>query len=942
MIIMKRLYSFITALLVLSGCLSSLVAQQPGQQLPIDPNVRHGKLSNGLTYFIRHNQLPKERADFYIVQKVGSMLEEENQRGLAHFLEHMAFNGSTNLPEYTMREYTETIGMRFGENLNAYTAFDETVYMLMNAPIQRETVIDSCLLILHDWSGFLSLTDSMVEKERGIIREEWRRGQDAQARIWEQQLPAIYPESRYGHRMPIGTIDVINNFKPDELRDYYHKWYRPDLQAIVVVGDIDVDQIEKKIQTLFADIPAHENPAERVYFPVPDNDEPLVSVATDKEESNTILRIFYKHDVLPTEVKNTQMGFMVEYMKNIASQIMDERYSEILQKANPPFIYAGSVDANFMVSQTKDAWMNVALLKPGEIESAMNTLVNESQRMKQFGFTPSEYERAKSNLLKSYESAYNERDKQQTRTYMQEITAHFSKGEPMPGIEVEYAMMQEIAAAIPVEVVNQFIQQVITDKNLVITLSGPEKEGLTYPSEAELLAMYNKALELPVEPYVETLSNEPLIPELPAPGKITKEIKDPLFDATVWELSNGIKVVLKHTELKKDQVIMTATSPGGTSLFGDEEALNLKMINSVISLGGLGNFSATDLSKAMSGKNASCRISLGQDSEDVNGSASPAEADLKALFELIYLNFTSLRQDDEAYQSLEGRIKSQLETYKLNPMSAFTDSINIAMYGDNPRTKQIQVEDFDKISYPKTLNMVKERFADASDFVFTFVGNIDTETMRPLVEQYLASLPALNRKDAANEANAVTPRASKFINHFKKEMETPKSSVLLTYTGKLEYNQENRVLSQVLKQILDIVFRTEIREKEGATYTIGTGVSISKFPKGSSLLQVSFETDPELQEKTLAIIHRELDKMMKEGPNADDFKRTMDNIHKRYDESLQNNSYWLNVLDTYYTDGVDNHTNYLPLLDSITPEKIQAFSKKLLEQDNLIEVVMHP
>lgn len=603
---------FLSLFLLSFFCLFQLAAQQQElQPLPIDPQVRYGKLPNGLTYYIRHNEQPKERADFYIAQNVGSMLEEENQRGLAHFLEHMAFNGSKNFPNKGMDDFTQSIGMRMGENFNAYTSFDETVYMIMNAPVTRESVVDSCLLILHDWSGFITLADSAIDKERGVIREEWRTRQDAQARIWEQQLPKIYPDSRYAHRMPIGTIDVIDNFKPDELRDYYHKWYRPDLQAIIIVGDINVDQVETAVKRIFADIPAPVNAAPRPLFEVPDNDMPLISVATDKEASNTILSISYKHDKMPQDMYGTIAGLVKDYIQSVAATMMNERFNEMVQKANPPSAAAQASDGDFMISKTKGAWSVAALVKDNEVDSAMNALVTETQRVKQFGFTPSEYDRARINVLKQYESLYNDRDKQRNSTFTKEYVRHFTEGGYIPGIETEYALISQVAQAVPVEQVNKYIQDMIGDTNIVISLTGPEKEGLAYPTDEELLRDFMKAQQIPVEPYRETLSDEPLIPSLPAPGKITESKEDPLFGATVLTLSNGIKVVLKHTDFKKDEIQMTATSPGGSTLFGNKDIDNLKVFNEVIELGGLGNFSATDLGKMLAGKKVSCSTSLG-------------------------------------------------------------------------------------------------------------------------------------------------------------------------------------------------------------------------------------------------------------------------------------------------------------------------------------------
>lgn len=495
-------YSDLISLLfcLLLSSITTLFAQQELELLPIDPNLRYGKLPNGLTYYIRHNDLPEERADFYLVQNTGSIQEEDNQRGLAHFLEHVAFNGSTNFPEKGMERFTESIGMKMGENLNAYTCFDEAVYMLRNVPATREEVIDSCLLILHDWSGFLALTDSMIEKERPIIREEWRTGQDVQTRLWEQQLPKLFPDSRYGHRLPIGTIDVIDHFRPEELRSYYHKWYRPDLQAVIIVGAIDAERIENKLKKMFADIPAPESPARREEAEVPDTDIPLVSIAADKEVSNLTLHLFYKHDRMPRELESTLMGLVKEYIQRVSSAMINERFDELAQQADPPFIHAEAGDGNYMVARTKEAWTTTAITGKGEIEPTLSALVKETERLRQHGFTASEYERARMNVLKAYETAYNERNNQRNGAYVQEYVNHFTRGGYLPGIEMEYTLVNRIASDVPVAQVNKYVQDMIDEDNFVISLTGPDKEGIVYPTEEALLIAFFKARLEAVEP----------------------------------------------------------------------------------------------------------------------------------------------------------------------------------------------------------------------------------------------------------------------------------------------------------------------------------------------------------------------------------------------------------------------------------------------------------
>ncbi|MDR1980951.1 MAG: insulinase family protein [Tannerellaceae bacterium] len=920
-------------------CTTHLVAQQ-AVQLPVDPKVRYGKLDNGLTYYIRHNEMPKERADFYIAQNVGAVLEEENQRGLAHFLEHMAFNGSTHFPGNGITEYTESIGMRMGENLNAYTGFDETVYMLMDAPVAKEGVVDSCLLILHDWSGFLALTDSAIEKERKIIHEEWRTGQNATARMWEQQLPKICAGSRYANRMPIGSIDVIDHFNPEELRAYYRKWYRPDLQAIIVVGNVDVDQVEERIKTLFADIPAPVNPAVRELFPVPDNDEPLVSVATDREASRIALSLYYKHDKLSREERGTITGFLYHYIQNVTAMMINERFNEIIQKADPPFVYAGASDGNFLMAKTKGAWTAVAIAKDETIGKALDALVVEMERMKQYGFTSSEYERARANILKEYESAYNERENRKNSIYTREYTDHFTNGGYIPGIETEYTMISQIAPSIAVEQVNQYLKGIMGEKNVVISLTAPEKEGVAYPTEQELLERYTKALQTEVAPYEETLSGEALIPELPEPGKILETREDPLFGATVMTLGNGVKVVLKHTDFKKDEILMTATSPGGNSLFGDADISHLKVFNDVIRLGGLGNFSAVDLGKVLAGKKVQCTASLGMENEHMSGSTTPS--DLKTLLELVYLNFTVPRMDEAAYSSYVSRLKAQLQNAALNPMFSFGDSITQTAYNRDPRAIRVQPEDLDRISYQRIIEMYKERFADASDFVFTFVGNLDKEEVRPLIEQYLATLPSLKRKEEANPENTPAIRKGQHVNRFNRQMETPKASVINLYSGTMDYTPENVITISFLKQVLDIVYTEKVREEQGGTYGVQTYAQIASFPKGQTILQIYFDTDPAKREGMNAIVRDELSRIVESGLRQEDFKKTKDNMLKRHAENLQENSYWLGVLNHYYYNDMDFHTQYLSTLEAITPEKVQAFAGQFLRQGNSVEVVMEP
>ncbi len=927
-------------ILLLALVLFSLtaVAQQNPPQ-PIDPNVRKGTLGNGLTYYVRQNKLPENRADFYIAQKVGSMMEEDSQAGLAHFLEHMAFNGTKNYPGKTMLDYLQDNGIKFGTNINAYTGFDETVYYISNVPTTNKHLVDSVLLVLHDWSSGILLEEDELEKERGVIREEWRTRGGAQSRLWEKMLPVMYKDSKYANRLPIGSIDVINNFKPEEIRAYYKKWYRPDLQGIIVVGDFDADEMEAKVKELFGKIPAPVNAAVREYYPVPDNDEPIVSIATDPEATRTQLLVFYKHDVLPDEIKLSQAGLIINYITSAASAMINERFQEIVQKPNAPFTMAYAYDGNYFVSKTKDAWTVVGGSADDKIEDAIAAMVRETERMKRFGFTASEYERARTNILKSYEDSYNNRDKERNSSYSQEYVQSFTNNEPIPGIEYEYNMINMIAPNIPVEAINQTIAQLIDDKNMVISVSGPEKEGLVYPTTDELVAVINSVKGENIEAYVEEVSNEPLIATPPTPGKITNVEKDEALGATVWTLQNGMKVVLKSTDFKDDQIIMTGSSVGGYSQYAVQDPINAGMMGNIMTLGGVGNFSATGLTKALAGKTASARPSISLTTQNFSGS-SPIK-DFETMLQLVYLYFTAPRSDDDAFQSFIQRLETQLKNQEAEPMVAFSDEVTKALYGDNPLTKRTKVEDLAKIDYKRIMEMYKQQFRNPGSFVFTFVGNIDEDKVKPVVEQYLASLPgqAVEGEFVQVPMNFTKGKSE---NIFQREMQNPKASVFIAATGNMERTQKNTMLMSIFDQILDIVYTEKIREDEGGTYGVSTRGGISRYPKGQTALQIMYDTDPAKMRDLNVIVHRELKEIAEKGPRVEDFNKVKEYMLKQYNENLKENSYWRNILDTKYFYGEDNHSNYLTILNTITTDDVKNFVKEFLSQDNEAIVVMMP
>ncbi len=933
---MKKLTLTLIAMLALSAIMTA----QQAMPVPFDQNVRHGKLENGLTYYIRHNEKPAQRANFYIAQKVGSILEEENQRGLAHFLEHMAFNGLEHFPKKAMLDYMERNGVKFGTNVNAWTSFEQTVYMLNNVPTTNPGLVDSCLLVLHDWSSFISLEDDEIESERGVILEEMRQGLDAQMRIYDKILPEIYPNSPYGVPMPIiGTEEVVAHFDHQFLRDYYNKWYRPDLQGIIIIGDIDVNQIENRLKEMFADIPAPVNPAERVYFPVADNAEPIVSIATDVEETNYNIMVSYKHDIVPFEERNDIQYWLKGYIDELVSTMYNNRMEELTQKANPPFIFGYGYYGTFFISNTKDAWTGLAYAKDKDgIDEALSAIVAENKRMQQYGFTASEFERAKADLMKHIENQYDERDKQETGRYFNPILAHFLTNEPLMGIENEYMLLGQILPSLPVEVINQYVPELIREDNIVITLTGPEKEGEVLPTKEELLAMFNKAKEVEVEPYTETVSDEPLIATLPVKGAIESKKHDDTFDATVLTLKNGVKVIYKPTTFKDDEVLMNAYSFGGFSAMDQSDPFTLQEINALATLGGVGNFSAIDLPKVLAGKKANVSPNISSFTEGMSGNCSAR--DLETMLQLTYLYFTSPRSDDEAFQSYITRTKAMVANIESDPNTAFRDNLMFALYDNHPLVKRMKAEDYDKVDYAKALKLYADRFKDANNFVFTFVGNIDPETFEPMIEQYIGSLNT-KKNDETWTANAPVITDKDVNCHYTKAMENPKVTCYMVYNGDMEYTHKNQMAMQALNDVMDIVYTEKIREDEGGTYGVGVNGYLSNRPKETFMFLIGFETNKDMYDKLMGIAKAELQNVANQGPRPEDLKKVKEFLVKKHAEDMENNRYWMNCIQTMDRDGYNPMQNYNDIINAITADDVANMAKAVLK-GYLKEVVQIP
>ena len=912
-------------------------APQSIPALPLDTAVRMGKLPNGLSYFIRHNAEPQARAEFYIVQRVGSMQEEDSQRGLAHFLEHIAFNGTKHFPGKGIDHFLEGIGASFGSNINAYTSFDETVYTLMNIPVPRKSVVDSCILILHDWSNSLSLEDKEIDAERGVIEEEWRSRDSGDARNQERLLELTFPGNKYGQRMPIGKMDIVRNFPYQVLRDYYKKWYRPDQQALVIVGDINVDEVEASIKRLFADIPAPVGAAERVYVPVENNDKPIVAIASDPEATQNLLSITYKQEVTPPEIRASILGVATNYVKHMITAMANERFGDITQKPNAPFLGASmDIGPLFGLAKTKDATGFGAAFKEGAWEPALKALTAEMVRIKKYGFNKSEYERARKDYLVNVKKLYNERNKRKNKAWAEEYVSYFTDGGTLMDIPSYYDLISKMSEQITLEQINGALAELLTEDNLVLMLSSVKKDGVKIPTEAEFLAAYETGIRQQVEPLKEAVSDQKLLDKLPMKGKVVKVLKDQKYGSTVWTLSNGVRVVLKKTDYKEDEILMSAQRGGGI-LSMTASPLDKKLVNQLSDLGGLGKFDVTALGKALAGRIASVSTNVSNLYDDISGSSS--KEDLETMLQLLYLSITAPRADQEAFKTWQEQTLAGLQAAKANPLSSLGDSVSRLLYPKNPERYPLTEAEVKEANYQRVLKLHHSHFATAEGFTYYFVGNIDEATLRPLVERYIASLPV--KKGVQHKApydKAVREIPGTHTKVYSKEMATPTGIAVNSLSVPTTSSHKGILIASTLSSILDQLYTKTIREDEGGTYGVSANVSLGRYPQPYYSMTVQFQTEPSKVEKLNALVFHGLEDIAKNGPSQDYFDKAIKNMEKEHSESLRRNGYWLSQLHHYYGQGLDLVTDFDQVRKSITPAEVQALAKQLIEAKNRITI----
>jgi zinc protease len=910
--------------------------------LPQDNNVRKGVLTNGLTYYIRHNSQTPHIADFYIAQRVGSILEEPRQRGLAHFLEHMAFNGTITFPGDSLHpgviKWCETVGIKFGQNLNAYTSVDQTVYNISSAPVIREGVVDSCLLILHDWSHDLLLSDKEIDKERGVVHEEWRtrRASMAMQRLMEQSAPVIYKGTKYEDCLPIGNMDIVDHFPYQDLRDYYHKWYRPDLQAIIVVGDIDPDKMEQKIKDVFGTIPAAVNPAERIYYPVTDNDKIIVYTAKDKEQPTVNFTLYMKRDVTPRNERNTEKYYVDGYKSMLIRTMLNRRLQEIAQQPNPAFISASVRDGSFFLSSTKDAFTGTMMCKENLITEGITAFVAELERARTKGFTAAELARAKADQMKRIENAYAERDKKRNGHYVSQCLNNFLENEPILSAETEFRIAKNLNESLKRADINAAVRELITDKNQVVTLYGPEKGTPYLPSDDAIRHAITNAQYQKYKAYTEKRVCGKLISKVPKAGNIVSE-HDTDFGYHEILLSNGMKVYAKSTDYEADKITMNMFSLGGKSLYPDSDMPSLSYLASSVAASGVSTFDAITLKKLLAGKTVSVSPFIGEETEGISGSCSVN--DLPTMMELTHLYFTSPRRDDAAFSSLMNRQRAFLTHREANPKVSYNDSLIAILYGNDPRLAPIKQETLSKVNYDRILQIYKERFANAGDFNLILTGNVDLRQLRPLLKTYLASLPASTERDTVADTHTNVRKVNE-VHLFTKAQQTPSSLTTIIITTDMPYTAENDLKLDVLGQALRLVYTEKVREDKGGTYGVSVSEEMQSTPHQEAYMNINFRTDPTKYKSLIPIIYEQLELMAKNGPTNESLNKIKEYELKTYDQNKILNSYWNYIMYNYLFNHVDLDKDYKERVSRLTVQSIRDFAADLLRPNHKIEVTM--
>lgn len=903
--------------------------------LPMDDEVITGTLPNGMTYYVKSNETPKNRAELKLVVNAGSILEDEDQLGLAHFTEHMAFNGTKNFPKHELINYLESIGMKFGPEVNAFTSFDQTVYGI-KVPLDSVEYVDKGLLVLFDWAHNLLLEGEEIDKERGVIHEEWRMGQGAQDRMMREYLPKIFYNSHYAERLPIGKMDIVDNCSYDVLRRFYEDWYRPDLMAVIAVGDFDAKEMEQKIVDQFSKIPEKENPRERKMYDVPDHEETLVAVATDPESPMSSVQLYIKH---PVNITKTVKDYRENIKTTLFSQMLSKRLSELTMKEDAPFIQGYAFYTNFL--GPKSVFINLAIPKNNDFMTALEALVKENNRVKQHGFTATELEREKNALMKQVKKQYNERNKQKSGNISNELMSHYMyPHEPVPGMEYEYKLYKKYLPEISLEEVNAVAKKLITDKNTVIVIGGPEKEDVDVPTEEEVLNKYKEFQKIEVEAYVDEVIEKPLVEKTPAAGEIVVENYNKKMEYKELVFDNGVRVILKNTDFKDDEILFRAESFGGSSLYEQKDDVSVDIATAVSRESGLGEFDKIALSKMLSDKYVRLNPFINFTSEGLRGSC--ATEDMETMLKMAYLYFTDNRVTKEGFNTYMEKLRTELENKSLAPQSVWQDSIRAIMSNYHPMKRPLNMDMLDEVSYKRIKYIMENRFIDPANFTFYFVGNIDEEKHLPLIKQFLGGLPKVNREESYKDLGITPPEG--VVEKMVYKGQDQKSMVVINFYGEMEYTMENRLELDAISKVLSTKLLEEIRENESGVYTIGAYPNASKYPKGKFSITIFFSCDPQRVDELTKGVFAEIEKLQQNGPTEVDLNKVIEKKRREHETNLRENKYWLSKLQEIQRGEISDKDflKYDKYIDKLSAKDLQEAANTFFDKNEYVSVVLRP
>lgn len=936
---MKILYSRSAFSVLISLLFTFLTPAQtgdlPGKELPVDPKITIGKLENGFTYYIRENHKPEKRVELRLAVNAGSILEDEDQLGLAHFTEHMCFNGTKHFEKNELVEYLQSIGMRFGPEINAYTSFDETIYML-TIPSDSANLVDEGFLVMEDWAHNVTMEDEEIDKERGVIIEEWRLGQGPWQRMRDEFLPVLLKDSHYADRLPIGKKEIIENCEYETLRRFYRDWYRPDLMALIVVGDIDAELAEKKIIEHFSNLKAPENQRPRIEYDVPDQEGTLVSVTTDIEAPVSVVRVYYKADAQKFKTYSDYLNLL---RHSYFTGMLNRRLVELTEEEDPPFIGSNFQYGGF-AARSKSALQGYALVGEKGIERGMEALLTENERVSRYGFTQGEFDRFKLDLLKRYQNIYNERDKTESGQLADEYIRNYLEEEPIPGIEFEYEFVKEHIDKITLDEINSLARQLISDDNRVLIVNAPEKEGLIIPDEEQILALAAAVKQMELDPYEDDLSGTELMAELPVPGKIIKTDTLPELEAVDLTLSNGARIILKPTDFKNDEVLITAFSMGGHSIYPDSDHFTAMNTDGIIKESGISEFSNTDIKKILAGKTVYVAPSIGYNTESMAGQTKTS--DLESMLQLMYLHFTDPRVDEGAFNSYISKRKDLYQNLIKEPRNYFFDQYYRIRAQQHPRGDYIpEPEDWDKINYKRVIEIYKDRFSDAGNFTFIMVGAFSVDSVKPLVEQYIASLPTVDRQENFVDLGIRPPAGREIHNVYKGN--DPKSIAIVYFEKEASWNERDAFMVKVLGEILGYKYIEKLREEMSGVYTVRANSSLEMIPYEHASLQIMIPCSPENVDSLVSVAIGELINIQQSGVEDKEITKARETRRRQLETNSETNKFWLNAIQkTIMTGGNLNSVTNEKFIEQISSEEIQRVANEYFDSENYLLVVLYP